>query len=181
MIVGTVSTLITDNETPFTLSLTDLSVTDPDNNYPSDFTLSVAGGTNYTLAGNVITPTPEFIGTLIIPVKVNDGNIDSDEVNITLEVSEVTSIDLDTFSLRLDLFPNPTQNQLNIVLENSNFDDIIITITDLNGAKVYRGSFQKKQYEFSKSIDLSQQTDGTYFVEIVQSGKYRSLKKIIKN
>ncbi|TCL14329.1 putative delta-60 repeat protein/predicted secreted protein (Por secretion system target) [Roseivirga ehrenbergii] len=181
VIVGTVSTLITDNETPFTLSLTDLSVTDPDNNYPSDFTLSVAGGANYILAGNVITPTPEFIGTLTIPVKVNDGNIDSDEVNITLEVSEVTSIDLDTFSLRLDLFPNPTQNQLNIVLENSNFDDIIITITDLNGAKVYRGSFQKKQYEFSKSIDLSQQTDGTYFVEIVQSGKYRSLKKIIKN
>ncbi|KYG75486.1 T9SS type A sorting domain-containing protein [Roseivirga echinicomitans] len=181
VILGTVNTLITDNETPFTLSLTDLSVTDPDNNYPADFTLSIAGGANYTFDGSVITPTPEHIGTLTIPVKVNDGNIDSDEFNITLEVSEVTSIDLDTFSLRLDLFPNPTQNQLNIVLENSNFDDIIITITDLNGAKVYHDSFPKKQYEFSKSIDLSQQTDGTYFVEIVQSGKYRSLKKIIKN
>ena len=60
-----------------TLMFSDLQVTDVDNTYPTGFTLTASDGTNYTRSGNQITPALNFFGTLSIPVKVNDGGLDS--------------------------------------------------------------------------------------------------------
>jgi hypothetical protein len=43
--------LFTPEETPLTITLGDLSVEDPDNTYPDDFTLTVLEGDNYTIEG----------------------------------------------------------------------------------------------------------------------------------
>ena len=59
------------------IALTDLTVTDGDNNYPADFTLIISPGNNYTVSGNVVTPASNFKGTLNVSVKVNDGTTDS--------------------------------------------------------------------------------------------------------
>ena len=48
--------LIIFEDTPLEISLDHLLVTDADNVYPSDFTLTVLEGQNYTLDGNTITP-----------------------------------------------------------------------------------------------------------------------------
>jgi len=68
------------------LTLADLTVTDSDNTYPTDFTLSVLGGNNYTVNSNTIVPSPDFNGTLTVPVLVNDGNLDSNIFNLTITV-----------------------------------------------------------------------------------------------
>ena len=65
--------LNTPEETALTITLNELTVTDPDNTYPDDFTLTVQDGTNYSRAGNTITPSVDFNGTLTVPVTVNDG------------------------------------------------------------------------------------------------------------
>ena len=46
-----------------TIALAQLTVTDPDDNYPNDFSLTVYSGTNYTFAGTTITPAANFSGT----------------------------------------------------------------------------------------------------------------------
>lgn len=62
-------------DTALTLELEQLTVTDPDNVYPDDFTLTVESGTDYTVdsAANAITPAAGFSGNLAVPVTVNDG------------------------------------------------------------------------------------------------------------
>ena len=48
--------LTTAEETALTITLADLTVSDPDNSYPADFTLAVQNGVNYTRVGSTLTP-----------------------------------------------------------------------------------------------------------------------------
>ena len=79
--------LTTEEETALGITLADLTVSDPDNSYPADFTLAVQDGTDYTRVGNTLTPAANFNGTLTVPVMVNDGTADSDVFNLSVTVS----------------------------------------------------------------------------------------------
>ena len=79
--------LTTGEETPLAITLNDVTVSDPDNSYPADFTLAVQNGVNYTRSGNAITPVADFTGLLTVPVKVNDGTADSNIFNLSVTVT----------------------------------------------------------------------------------------------
>ena len=79
--------LTTAEETALGITLADLTVSDPDNSYPADFTLAVQNGVNYTRVGNTLTPAADFNGTLTVPVTVNDGTADSNVFNLSVTVS----------------------------------------------------------------------------------------------
>jgi len=112
--------LSTAEETPLTISLGDLTVTDPDNSYPGDFTLAVQDGANYTRVGNEITPATDFSGTLTVPVAVNDGADDSDVFNLGITVAPVNDAPQITGQDPLD---TPEETPLTIVLGD-------LTVTD---------------------------------------------------
>ena len=82
----------TQEDTAVEITLTDLTVTDPDNNYPADFTLATQNGANYSRSGNVITPANDFVGTLTVPVTVNDGQDPSPVFNVTISVTAVNDV-----------------------------------------------------------------------------------------
>lgn len=75
-----------------TIGPDDLTVTDPDNSYPEDFTLAVFGGNNYTFNGTTVTPSPDFSGQLNVPVSVNDGENESNRFNLKVEVVKKQNI-----------------------------------------------------------------------------------------
>src|SRR5690606_7687422 len=79
----------TPEEQAITIVKEHLTVIDPDDNYPADFTLTVSPGLNYTLSGNTITPALNFNGTLSVPVRVNDGSANSDIFNLQVQVLPV--------------------------------------------------------------------------------------------
>jgi hypothetical protein len=79
-------------DTDRAIVLADLIVTDPDNAYPADFTLTVGDGADYTHTGNTITPTANFTGSLTVPVVVNDGTSDSGSFNLTGTVASVNDV-----------------------------------------------------------------------------------------
>ncbi len=70
-----------------TVVFTDVTVSDPDNPYPTGFTLTVQNGANYTRVGATITPTAGFVGTLSVPVQVNDSAANSNVFNLTVTVN----------------------------------------------------------------------------------------------
>lgn len=78
--------LSTNEETSVAISLANLTVTDPDNVYPTDFTLKISSGANYEVSGELITPAPNFTGVLIVPVVVNDGINDSAPFDLQITV-----------------------------------------------------------------------------------------------
>jgi hypothetical protein len=81
--------LTTMEDMPLTITLADLTVTDPDSVYPDDFTLTLQAGTNYTLAGAEISPARDFFGSLTVPVVVNDGTSNSEPFGLLITVTAV--------------------------------------------------------------------------------------------
>jgi len=73
-----------------TLSVSDLTITDPDS---ASFTLSVQDGTNYTCTGSTVTPAAGVI-SLTVPVKVSDGTNDSSLFNLTITVTALQNATL---------------------------------------------------------------------------------------
>jgi hypothetical protein len=90
--------------TPLTITLGHLLVTDSDDNYPADFTLTVLDGANYTRSGNTITPAANFVGTLTVPVRVNDGETNSGNFNLAVSVRQTVGAIL---SLSVEATPTP--------------------------------------------------------------------------
>jgi uncharacterized repeat protein (TIGR02543 family) len=83
------NSLSTPEDTPYTITLADLQVTDPDDSYPGGFTLSVFDGVKYSLDGKTITPAANFNGILTVPVKVYDGEDYSNIFNLSVTVTPV--------------------------------------------------------------------------------------------
>jgi len=81
--------LTTTEDTPVQINLSNLLVTDPDNTYPTGFTLSLLSGSNYSFTGNTVTPATDFNGTLTVPVTVNDGTSNSSTFNFKINVTPV--------------------------------------------------------------------------------------------
>ncbi|MFT3740215.1 MAG: Ig-like domain-containing protein [Breznakibacter sp.] len=91
-VINSQKTLSTDEDVPVTINLSDLNVTDVDNTYPTGFTLTVGTGSNYTVSGTTVTPSLNFVGTLTVPVQVNDGqsvNSTSAWYNLQITVNAV--------------------------------------------------------------------------------------------
>jgi hypothetical protein len=84
--------LYTYGTNPITISLDDLTVTDPDSTYPDDFSLAVQDGSDYGRTGATITPDDGFTGNLTVAVSVNDGSDDSNTYNLTIYVATQISV-----------------------------------------------------------------------------------------
>jgi gliding motility-associated-like protein len=83
--------LSTNEGQPITLEFDDLDVTDPDDTYPTDFTMTILSGSNHTVSGMTITPAVNFAGLLKVFVKVNDGDVDSAPFEITISVNGINT------------------------------------------------------------------------------------------
>ena len=77
--------------TSLQIQFSDLTVTDPDNKYPNGFTLLLAAGNNYGVNQTIITPVADFVGTLTVPVAVNDGKANSAPFSLLITVTEKVS------------------------------------------------------------------------------------------
>ncbi|HYG18872.1 MAG TPA: gliding motility-associated C-terminal domain-containing protein, partial [Ohtaekwangia sp.] len=91
VIVGQVA-LATGAGVPLEITLTQLTVTDPDNAYPQDFTLHIGAGQHYSVSGTTITPAASFSGTLNVSVTVRDGVATSAPYFLKIEVTKGVTI-----------------------------------------------------------------------------------------
>jgi gliding motility-associated-like protein len=84
----------TEQSTAVTILLSHLTVTDPDDSYPADFTLIVEppSNDNYTVSGHQVTPAPNFEGMLSVSVRVNDGAVSSEPFALQVKVNPGNSI-----------------------------------------------------------------------------------------
>jgi len=96
----------------------------------------------------------------------------------TTDGGTYTVLDLETFdkATSIQLFPNPSQDILNVLLEET---------TVLGGEIVIRNVFGQKMHAFpieqNKTIvDVSTFQTGMYFLQVVENGKVLETKKFIK-
>ncbi|RAV98750.1 T9SS type B sorting domain-containing protein [Pseudochryseolinea flava] len=144
-----------------TVKLADLKVSDPDNTYPTGFTMRLGAGANYTVSGTTVTPSPNYSGALSVPTVVNDGGADSPPFNLRIDVTKslritgqksLASNEGENFSIQLadlvvfdpsNTYPNGFS--LNISAgENYQVDNQVITPSpDFSGTLIVNVSVQK--------------------------------------
>ena len=108
--------LQTDEEQAIALDLSNFIVNDPDNIYPTEFSLSVSESTNYTVSGTTLTPTPDFNGILNVFVTINDGVNSSESFNTQITINAVNDPPVITGHT-----PLQTNEDQPIILDLSNF------------------------------------------------------------
>src|SRR5690606_26174849 len=80
----------TNEETPIVININHLIVTDPDDPFPTNFTLNVKPGTNYTAAGTTVTPDPDVVDPISVVVSVTDPNgAESNNYNFQVTINPV--------------------------------------------------------------------------------------------
>jgi hypothetical protein len=82
----------------------------------------------------------------------------------------------------LKLFPNPTNEKLNLSIEFSNAVNLRAIITDISGRKIY--DLNKGRIESGKhfiEIDVKDLNQGLYLVQLIDNENIISTKKFIKN
>ena len=93
--------LTTNEDESITLQLSSLKVSDPDNAYPTGFTLKISEGQNYSVTGLLVNPNKNFSGKLSVPVRVNDGKNDSPLFLFQINVNPVNDVPVITGQLPL--------------------------------------------------------------------------------
>ena len=86
---GLVQPLDFDEDAYIDFTLTMLDASDPDGDALS---FELYGGANYNLIGNRIKSYPNYNGELIVPVRVSDGMLFSNIVNVSITVNSVNDI-----------------------------------------------------------------------------------------
>lgn len=98
-----------------------------------------------------------------------------DEFGKKGKVSENNLLELDD----LTFYPNPSKNgKINVRFTAPSEDDLIIKVSNLEGKEVFSRYFESFSGLYSETIDLSDQKEGIYLLEIGQ-GKKRITKKLV--
>jgi hypothetical protein len=94
---------------------------------------------------------------------------------VTEFIQTTMQTDIPENSLKLSLYPNPTQDNINISIANFS-EPVSYTITDITGKTIKSGTFDQAE----NSVALGGLTLGLYFVKIT-SGYFTEFVKVIKN
>jgi hypothetical protein len=78
----------------------------------------------------------------------------------------------------VNLYPNPTTQNANVVVNNQVDGGFSINIYNLTGSIVKQISSRKPAGPFTEKINVSDLTTGVYLVEVIQSDS-RAVKRLI--
>ena len=116
-----------------TLQLSDLLVNDPDNKYPSGFTLQVLQGENYTVNNQQVTPSAAFTGTLSVSVTVSNSSKTSKPYTLSITVKPINNgpeiVDLETDALLYTVTNDPVS--ISKTLDITDADDNTLALAEI--------------------------------------------------
>lgn len=119
--------LATKENQPITIQLGHLTVSDPDDQYPDGFSLTVHAGSNYSVDGKTVTPSEGFAGSLSVNVTVNDGELESDVYALPVEVKPLNRVPQITGQVALQINEDESItiefSHLTVVDEDSNYPE----------------------------------------------------------
>ena len=95
-------------------------------------------------------------------------------------IDDLIIVEIDVSNLDVNVFPNPTQNLINIQINQLSYDELFVTITDLLGKDVYYGKYAGIPNIIR--INTASYTTGTYILSLKnQNNQVLSTFKVTKN
>lgn len=152
-----------DEDGSIELLLNMLTVSDPDSNFPDDFSLIVSTGSNYTLTDSSVTPAPNFNGELAIDVAVSDGASQSVSFALVVSVSplnDAPTAENDSVAVAensASTIVEPLSNDSDIDGDNLTLSNLVYTGA---GTLVQNGN----QLTYTPATDFSGSESATYTI-----------------
>jgi type II secretory pathway component PulC len=116
----------------------------------------------------------------VVIIKIQIADITQEELEVVNQnASPKLEIDNDLSIEQISFFPNPSDGILNLNFVTTSQKPVKVVLYSGKGEVVYleeRSSFDGK---YNKTIDISNEPNGTYYLQITQDGKSYS-KKIVK-
>ena len=103
----------------------------------------------------------------------------SEPMTETFTIETLTSVDDGLAMGKVLYYPNPTQGQMIIQLENDYYGPVSLRLLDITGKARYSSQWQKSQQEWQQNIALGQLSTGVYLLEVV-TGEQRQVVRISK-
>jgi hypothetical protein len=137
-----------------------------------------SGGTKMTQANGSLSFT---VGELVVLSQADSqgntlgGGFTAGATLTTLSIQETDAAVLD-----VNVYPNPTTELVNIQINHSTLDQVVVTITDLQGKEVYSGKYAGISNVIG--INTASYATGTYVLSLKNSNnQVLGTYKIIKN
>jgi beta-glucanase (GH16 family) len=92
--------------------------------------------------------------------------ISNQEIIIGEEIEKTTN---NTFNKEFLIYPNPTNDKLNIYYSANNNSSVLFVINDLNGRELFREQKQNSIGANEKIIDVSRFSNGNYILRIISN------------
>ena len=153
----------------------DLVISDPDN-VPADMTVIVLNGTNYTVNGDTVFFAQDFLGTVIVSVKVNDGQDDSNVFQLSINVQPGVGVPSLTGQFVNRIYPNPASQY--VVFDLKPNTARFLEIRDLTGRVVIHKKLESGMNEYR--INVSDFARGLYIYRIYSDTQYQTGKLLIE-
>ncbi|MBN1576824.1 MAG: S8 family serine peptidase [Chitinispirillaceae bacterium] len=87
------------------------------------FTLAVSGGSSYSVNGTTVTPAANFVGTLSVPVSVNDGTFSSDRYILSVTIRAANNAPVINRQNPISMLEDEKRPILNSDLDITDSDD----------------------------------------------------------
>ncbi|MDQ3049707.1 MAG: T9SS type A sorting domain-containing protein [Bacteroidota bacterium] len=146
----------------------------------SNDTLYASGSGDYQwyLNGAIL---PGATGSFYIPLVNGNYSVTVSDVNgcenISIDYPMVNVSIGESTAFSFNVFPNPSGGIFQVIFENENNTNSVITVFDPTGKEIFAGQTNEKM----KIIDLSEVASGIYFLKIQQdSGAARVTKLVIQ-
>lgn len=117
---------------------------------------------------------------LSVQIEINISEITDDEAaavnqNAATKLKTTNDLVLD----RISFFPNPGNGLINLAFQTVDSGDLKILVYDSRGNIVYLEENSQFNGNYDNVIDITNQSNGSYYLQIMQNGKTYS-KKIVK-
>ncbi len=154
-----------DGTNQYQITSGDLTVQDPDSQYPDDFFILALPGENYQVENfNTVVINSGYSGELTVPVVVSDGYDWSEPYNFNIAVNSTSVADDEN----LLIYPNPAGKELTIQMTKQ-YNTLIIS--DLYGKTLLRQNINSRRL----TVDIGNLAEGVYILKLV--GKNEVLTK----
>ncbi len=108
-------------------------------NYPDEFDITLFEGDDYTIAlDNIIQPSSDFYGTLMLPVSVHNGFVESDIYSMQILVTPETAVEEFEKDITRIYYNNILEELIINFSQKFSNESFLVTINDITGRVLSR-------------------------------------------
>lgn len=132
------------------------------------------------VAAGSFDPSVAGVGSFPITYTLTDTNSCTNSASSSISVQDCTGIEENLSSSEVSVYPNPTLGSFNIFIDNVNFDELYISIFDIQGKEVFTSEDKNVSGAYNKQINLEDISKGVYYIKLSTGSEVKVQKLIIQ-